>query len=86
MCVGLKEFGDVEVESRIIHQDNDVRLPVYNVFLAQAHVGKDDRQMDEHRDEAHVGQFAVVLDARPADGCHQVASEKPEFGFRVFVA
>ena len=77
--------GDAEVEARVVHQYQGVRLPLHDVALAEGHIGKDSAQVEQYGDEAHVGQVAVVLHRRTtARGSHQVAPKKTELRLRVF--
>ena len=76
--------GYLKIESRIIHQYQHIRLPRFDVVLASVHIAEYSTQMQQHGDEAHVSQFAIMLYARSAYGSHQITTEETEFSFRIF--
>ena len=78
--------GDAEVEAGIVDGDNYVGAPGTDVVAAEAHVAGDDTRVEHHGDDAHVGHLAVVHDACPPDGAHEVAAEEAELRLRIFVA
>ena len=78
-------FGYAEVEARIIHKDDHIGLPLCDVLLCLPHVTQNRGQMEEYRDEPHIGQFAVVLHTCATFGQHQVAAVEAELGFRVLI-
>ena len=59
--VGMNILGNIEIESRIIYQNNDIRLPCNNIFFARRHVAQNDRQMEQYRDKAHISEFTIML-------------------------
>lgn len=78
-------LGDAEVEAWVIHQYQGVGPPLHDVVLAEVHIGKDGAQVEQDRDEAHVGQVAIVLHRRTTSrGSHQVAPKEAELRLRVF--
>ena len=79
-------FGDAEVEARVIHKDYNIRAPSGDVFLTLAHISQNGAQMEQHGDEAHIGQFAVVLYQGGTLGCHQVASKTTELSLCIFLS
>ena len=79
----MEKASNLEVEARVIHKDDHIGLPLHDILLAAAHTGQDGAQMEQHRHEAHIGQLAVVGDALPSLGLHQVATEVAEAGLGV---
>ena len=77
--MALDISGYAEIESRIVHQYDHVGPPVSDVLLAAAHVAEYRRQVEQYRDETHVGQFPIMADHRAAHGRHQVATDKTKF-------
>ena len=71
-------LGNVEVEAGIVYKYDAVWLPLADVELCPPHVPEDGGQMAEHREETHVGQFAVVAHKCAADGRHLVAANESE--------
>ena len=55
-------FSYFQVKPRIIHQNQDIRIPLNNIFLAQIHITKDCPQMKQHRDKSHVRHILIMLD------------------------
>ena len=50
----LYELSYAEVEAWIVDEDDNIRLPSYNVFLAHLHVFEDGWQVKKYWDKAHV--------------------------------
>ena len=67
---------DVEVEARIIYEDNHIRLPRFDVLLAEAHIPQDGAQMKQYRQEAHIGQLTIMLHAGASHSSHHVATKE----------
>ena len=82
--LGMHEFGNIEVESRIVYQDYYIRIPGNDILLATFHVCKNGAQMKQHRNKTHISQFLIMLNHCSADSRHQVAPEKTEISLRVF--
>ena len=82
----VQELRYLEVEARIVDEDDGIRLPLGDVALAEREVSEDGRQMEQDGNEAHVGQIFIMTHARAADFRHQVASEEAELGLWVFLA
>ena len=80
----VQVLGNAEVEARVVNEYDHVGLPLADVALAHRHIPQDGPQVQQHRHEAHVGQFAVVLHQCAPLGCHQVAAKEAELGLRVF--
>ena len=78
VCPRFYIFGDLQVEARIVHQDDAVRLPRLDILFAELHVLQDGRKVQQHGDQAHIGQVAIMADTCAADGRHQVAAEETE--------
>ena len=38
-------FGNIKIKTWIVNENQYIRLPRYNILLAQAHVGKDGLEM-----------------------------------------
>ena len=76
--------GHLHVESRIVHQNNNIRLPGNNISFTTLHICKDSAQMEQHGNKTHVCQFFIMLHHRSSDGSHQITSEKPEISLRIF--
>ena len=77
-------LGYVEVEPRIINEDNHVRLPLTDILLTHLHVLEDGRQVGNDRNDAHVSQFLVMLDTGAADSSHLVTTEEAELCLLIF--
>ena len=84
--VGTHILGYVEVEARIVDQNDHVGRPLHDVALTHLHVAQDGAQMEQHRHEAHVSQLAVVFYARAAHRRHEVAAEEAKLGIGVLLS
>ena len=82
-AVRMHVFRYRQVESRVVHQDEHVGVPLDHVALAGLHVAQYRPGMQEHGNEPHVGQVFIVAHHRPALFLHQVAAEKAELRLRV---
>ena len=71
-------FCYFEVEARIVDKDDDIWLPFADVLLTHLHILEDGTQVQQHRDKPHIGQLAVVTDARASNSSHQVAAKETE--------
>ncbi len=78
-----KEACDGKIEAGIVNEYHHVGLPLDYVFAANLHAAEYLRQVEQHGNEAHVGQLLVVPHAGAAHGKHLVASEEAELGFGV---
>jgi hypothetical protein len=47
------------------------------------HIPQDSTQVEQHRDETHIGEFTVMFYQRRPLGCHQVTSETTELSLRI---
>ena len=83
--LGLHELGDIQVEAGVVDKDDAVGLPVEDVQLTHFHITEDGGQMEQHGDEAHIGQFAIVAHPSAADRHHQVTAEEAEVGLTVYI-
>ena len=81
MCV----LRYLEVEARIVDEDDHVRLPLTDVLLAHLHIAENGGQVHQYGDESHIGQFAVVLHQRSSHGSHLVAAKEAKLRLRVLV-
>ena len=84
LCLCMDKLGYIQIESRIVHQNNNIRLPGNNVFFTTLHICKDSAQMEQHGNKTHVCQFFIMFHHRSSDGSHQITSEKPEISLRIF--
>ena len=82
---GFDKLGDVEVEPGVVDEDDHVGLPLHDILLAHLHVAENRGKMEQHGDESHVGQLAVVLDQCAAYGLHLVAAEEAELGLPILL-
>ena len=82
--MGMNKLGDIQVESRVIHQNKYIRLPGRNIFFAPLHIGKNSTQMQQDGNETHIRQFLIMIHRRSAHSRHQVAAKEAELGLRVF--
>ena len=80
------ETGNAEVETGIVDENDDIRLPEGDGLLAAFHAPEYSGQMGQYGQEAHVGQLAVVTQECASHLLHGVASIVTEFGFRVTLA
>ncbi len=78
VCPRFYIFCNLQVETRIVHEDDAVRLPRVDILLTELHILQDGRKMQQHGNQAHIGQVAIMADARAADGRHQVTAEETE--------
>ena len=79
----LHIFGNLEIEARVIHQDDYIRIPLRDVFLASVHVLENGAKMEQDRNEAHIGQLPVMLHPSTPNGTHQVTPEETEVRLRI---
>lgn len=84
-AVVLQELADAEIEAGIVNGDDDVRIPLQDVALAQRHVTHDGRQVHQYGDEAHICQLLIVADTRTPYGGHVVTAEEPELCLGILV-
>ena len=82
LCVD--KLGDIQIESRIIYQNDNIRIPGNDIFLATSHIGKDSTQMEQHRNKSHISQLLIMFHHRTAYGSHQITAEKTKFSLRIF--
>ena len=75
--------GHLQVEARVVDEDDSVGLPAADGLLAALHAGEDARQVEQDGHEAHVGQRAVMAEAHAACTAHQVAAVEAERGVGV---
>ena len=74
----MNVLGDVEVEARVVDEDEGVGLPLEDVALAHLHITEDGAQVQKYRYEPHVGQFLVVAHEGGSSSLHEVASDATE--------
>ena len=79
----LNEFRNLEVEARIVHQNDAVRAPRGNLLLAARHAFEDGAQVEQNGDKTHVGEVLVVAQKRAANPLHFIAAIVAEFSLRV---
>ena len=77
-------FGYREVEARIVNEYHYIRIPGCDIFFTKRHILKDGGQVQQHRNEPHIGQFAIMLHQLSALRSHQVAAKKAELSLWVF--
>jgi len=82
--VPVGEPGHAKVESRVIDQDQHIRLECQQVLFAETKVSHDCPEMDQHLPKTHKGQVAVMLDQASPGMLHQVATPAPELCVMVF--
>ena len=73
----------VQVEPRVIHEDECVGLPSHDVLLATLYALQDGACMKQHGNETHVSQVAVVLHKGAPLCRHEVAAIVAELRLRV---
>ena len=76
----LDVLGNLEIEARIVDEDDGVGSPAGNVLLTHLHIAEDGGQMEQYGYEAHVCQLVVVAYACATYSRHVVTSEEPELG------
>ena len=74
----LHKFGNLQVEARIIHENDYIGVPCHNVLLALVHVSKNGPQMQQYGNETHIGQFLIMFHSGSTDGAHQISSKETE--------
>ena len=79
----LNEFRNLEVEARIVHQNDAVRAPRGNLLLAARHAFENGAQVEQNGDKTHVGEVLVVAQKRAANPLHFIAAIVAEFSLRV---
>ena len=84
LCLCVDKFGNIQIESRIIYQNDNIRIPGNDIFLATSHIGKDSTQMEQHRNKSHISQLLIMFHHRTAYGSHQITAEKTKFSLRIF--
>ena len=85
LCFRMHKLSNIEIKARIIHQNDHIGRPRHDVLLASLHVGKNGRQMQQHRDKPHVGQLFIMLHHCSSHGSHQITAKEAKFSFRVFL-
>lgn len=78
--------GNLQVEPRVVNQNDDVGVQALDGLFARAEVVHDGREVEQDGDEAHVGHRLVVLHADAAGLAHQVASVKIKLSVGVALA
>ena len=76
-------FRYFQVETRIVDENNHIGIPLGNVLLAHLHISQDSAQVQQHGNETHVCQFAIVLHHRAACCLHLVAAIEAKLGSRI---
>jgi hypothetical protein len=79
----VNKLGDFEVETRVIHKDNDVGVPLHDVLFADFHVAENGTCMEQDRNKTHVGKFLVVLDESSPYGSHLIATVETEISLGI---
>ena len=79
-------LGNIEVEAWIIYKNQGIGIPSEHIALAHLHVLRDSAQVQQHRDEPHIGKVAIMTHACAAHSRHQVAAKEAEIGIRVTIA
>ena len=78
LCLGFYVFSNIQVKTWIINENHAVWLPRQDILLTHLHITKYRWQMHQDRNNAHIGQIAVVLDKRSSNSLHQVATKETE--------
>ena len=81
----MKMFRDFQIKTWIIDENDGIGLPRGDVALAERQIAQNRGQMEQHGNEAHIGQLAIMFHERSADGLHLFATEKAEFRCCVFL-
>ena len=68
----LHILGNLQIEARIINQDNDIRLVLTDIFPADLHIAEYGSQVHEHRDKTHKSHFPVMFDQSSSYLFHQI--------------
>jgi hypothetical protein len=72
----LDELGNLQVEARIVDKDDNIWMPLKDILLTHPHIAKYCRQMEQDRNETHIGEVFVMSDPSTSDSRHQVTTEK----------
>ena len=56
----LNEFRNLEVEARIVHQNDAIGAPCGNLLLTARHAFENGAQVEQDGDETHIGKVLVV--------------------------
>ena len=83
VCLGFYKLRYLQIKAGIVDKDDAIGLPGEDIVLAHLHVREYRWQMEKHRNEAHIGEVAIVAHAGATNGCHQVASEEAKLRFCV---
>jgi hypothetical protein len=78
-------FGNLQIEARIVYQNQHIRFPVYNIHLTHVHVPENGTQMQQHRNKAHVSQIPVMFYQSPSHLLHQISAKEAELSLRVLL-
>ena len=76
-------ISNLQVKTRVVHQNHHVGHPAAYVLLALPHVPQDGGQMQQYGHKTHIGQFAIVLHQGASLGLHQVTAVETELRFCV---
>ena len=76
--VRLDKFRYLQVKSRIVDQDDHIRLPLQDILLTHLHITKDGGKMEQDRDETHICQILVMLHTGTTHCRHHIASKEAE--------
>ena len=83
--IGLYILGYLQVKARIVDEDDYIRLPLADVLFTHLHITKNGAQVQQHRNETHISQFAIMLHTSAPNSSHQVAPKEAELRLRVLL-
>ena len=78
VCPRFYKFCNLQIETRIVDQNDTVRLPRKDILFTHPHVPQYRRKMEQHGNKAHVGKVPIVAHAGTTHRRHQVAAKEPE--------
>ena len=80
LAVLFHVFGNLQVETWVVHQYHHVGLPLQDILLACAHIAQNRAGMGQYGDKTHIRHFTVVLHQRAAHSRHLIPSIEAEVG------
>ena len=54
LSMRVNKLCNIQIETWIIYQNNNIRIPGYYIFFTTPHIGKDSAQMQQYRNKSHI--------------------------------
>ena len=81
----LYKLCNAKIESRIVNEDNRIRLPTHDVLLAHLHILEDSGQMQQYRNEPHIGKFTIMLHTCTPHFRHQITTKEAKLSLWIIL-